>query len=506
MKRCYGYVRVSTVKQGEGVSLDAQKEAISDFARRNGFDIIEWFKETETAAKRGRPRFNAMLAALRRGKADAVIFHKIDRSARNFTDWGKVGDLIDAGIDVRFAHEDMDMRSRGGRLTADIQAVIAADYIRNLKDEIRKGINGRLKQGLYPWPAPIGYLNNGGGKPKTLDPKTAQLIREAFELYATGEHSFNSLLLEMRKRGLSGRQNVKLSMRGLETIINNPFYCGIIRIRSTGETFDGVHEPIIPVSLFEHVQQLKSDKCGKKVTRHNHIFQGLFRCGLCTGPMVPELQKGHVYYRCKRRECVTTSVREEIIEEQIRKLFEQIRLEENAIHRTMEQVDAWVNQRASGFVDPKNSILLAEAESKMERLTDALIDRLIDQETYSKRKTKIQFEITKLKQERAKASDLRQKAVKIREVAELAKSLGNAYDLANRTQKRQLVKIGSSNRHVIEKDVYLAPSNWVKRIEDMVLTFGGEPHGGDGRTAETDKLSNDFTKILLDVESLNTNT
>lgn len=35
------------------------------------------------------------------------------------------------------------------QLTADIQAVIAADYIRNLREETIKGINGRLKQGLY---------------------------------------------------------------------------------------------------------------------------------------------------------------------------------------------------------------------------------------------------------------------------------------------------------------------------------------------------------------------
>ena len=43
MKHCYGYVRVSTAKQGEGVSLVAQREAIEHFAARNGITIIEWF-------------------------------------------------------------------------------------------------------------------------------------------------------------------------------------------------------------------------------------------------------------------------------------------------------------------------------------------------------------------------------------------------------------------------------------------------------------------------------
>lgn len=111
MKTCYGYVRVSTLKQGEGVSLEAQKEVISTFAAAHDFSVTEWFEEKETAAKRGRPRFNSMVSSLRKRKVDGVIFHKVDRSSRNFADWAKIGDLIDAGVDVRFAHEDMDMRS-----------------------------------------------------------------------------------------------------------------------------------------------------------------------------------------------------------------------------------------------------------------------------------------------------------------------------------------------------------------------------------------------------------
>ncbi|MBL0001831.1 MAG: recombinase family protein [Sphingomonadales bacterium] len=53
MKRCFGYVRVSTVKQGDGVSLEAQREAILAFASRNNIEITQWFEEKETAAKRG---------------------------------------------------------------------------------------------------------------------------------------------------------------------------------------------------------------------------------------------------------------------------------------------------------------------------------------------------------------------------------------------------------------------------------------------------------------------
>ncbi len=40
--------------------------------------------------------------------------------------------------------------------SADIQGVVAADYVRNLREETKKGLYGRLKQGIYPLGAPIG--------------------------------------------------------------------------------------------------------------------------------------------------------------------------------------------------------------------------------------------------------------------------------------------------------------------------------------------------------------
>ena len=157
MNQYLAYVRVSTARQGErGVSLQEQRDAILRYAERNRLEISRWFEERETAAKRGRPVFNEMLYLLRKGKAQGVLIHKIDRSARNMKDWAELGELIDRGTEIHFVNESLDLASRGGRLSADIQAVVAADYIRNLREESRKGFYGRIKQGLFPLPAPMG--------------------------------------------------------------------------------------------------------------------------------------------------------------------------------------------------------------------------------------------------------------------------------------------------------------------------------------------------------------
>ena len=475
MKRCFGYVRVSTAKQGEGVSLDAQKEAITAFADGNGITIVSWFEEKETAAKKGRPIFNGMIRQLKSGKADGLVVHKIDRSARNFADWAKIGDLSDVGIDVHFASESLDFRSRGGRLSADIQAVIAADYIRNLREETIKGITGRLKQGLYPFKAPIGYLDNGGGKAKTIDPVRGPLVKLLFELYATGEHSIWSLVYEMERRGLRTHSELPLSKTGIEKVLNNPFYTGIIRIKRTGQIFDGVHEALIPVTLYEKVQHIKSGKSGKKVTKHNHLYRGLFRCGLCQSAMVPEKQKTYIYYRCQTRTCLTKTIREEKLEAAIRDLLTTHRIPDLDLDALDCELRNWLDERETLKPKDMSTLQLAKIEDRLDCLSDKLIDRIIDDETYQAKKQKLLMERKTIEDQSAKHTNKEEILHNVQKFLERMKSLCFTYEMATNPEKREIVKITTSNRIVTERNIYLEPRNWLLAVDNIATVLCGAP-------------------------------
>ncbi len=475
MKQCFAYTRVSTVKQGEGVSLQEQKDAILAYAERNDLAVIAWFEEKETAAKSGRPVFNAMLRQLRKGEAEGLIMHKIDRSARNLKDWSIVSELPDEGIAVYIATESVDFTTRGGRLTGDMLAVIAADYIRNLREEVKKGIRGRLKQGLYPGYAPLGYVDNGGGVPKSPCPTRAPLIREAYELYATGDYSIRSLREEMNRRGLRNRNGEPVSRRCIERILNNPFYAGIIAVKKTGETYQGIHEPIVPIPLYRQVQELKAGKSGPKRTKHRYLFRRLFRCGLCKRLMTPSLQKGRVYYRCHTSKCPTKTVREDVLEETIVSELKQYEISERCAQQLKRKGQEKFNEITADTKRKSLQLRLETLNQQMDRITELLIAGTLDEPTYLTKKRDIYLTRTELEKALTDLPDPQTIAKKQGQYFELMKNLAGLYETLETEEKRLFVENTFSNRTVVGKQPYFKPYSWVQsKSYSMPVPFGGE--------------------------------
>lgn len=484
MKTFFGYIRVSTAKQGEqGVSLQEQRDAIERYAQRNGLQIREWFEERETAAKRGRAVFARMLALLKQGRANGIIVHKIDRSARNLKDWADLGDLIDRGVEVHFANESLDLNTRGGRLSADIQAVVAADYIRNLREETKKGFYGRIKQGLYPLPAPLGYLDKGKGKAKEPDLVNGPLVRKAFELYGTGRHNLESLRAEMDRLGLRSRFGGRsLSRTGLATALHNPFYIGLIRLRRTSETFPGVHQPLISKSLFDRVQAILSGKVNTRSIKHQYLFRRLLTCRPCGRSLIGEAQKGHIYYRCHTPTCLTKCVREELVERTFLQQFSACRLSEKDRAYLCEKIEdlklSWGEQRGPHIA--AITLNLGQINTRLRRLTDAFIDGTLDKDLFEDRKTALLMERKVLEE---KLQELRSTTHsvpdRIADFLELAGSLYSSYESALRDEKRDLLKVATSNRWVDGKNVDVMLELPFQEVANRANFSYGAPARGD---------------------------
>jgi site-specific DNA recombinase len=485
MKTYVGYVRVSTAKQGErGVSLQEQRDAITRYAERQNLQISRWFEERETAAKRGRPIFNEMLRVLRRGKVHGIVIHKIDRSARNMKDWAELGELIDDGIELHFVNESLDLASRGGRLSADIQAVVAADFIRNLREETKKGFYGRIKQGFYPLPAPLGYKDMGKAKAKEIDPVCGPLVHRAFELYSTAAWNLHQLKDELNRLGLRSRFGGPVSVNGLSTMLNNPFYIGLIRLSSTSELFPGVHEPLITKSLFDRVRLVLRGKVSARTQTHDFQFRRLLRCIDCEYALIGELQKGYVYYRCHTKACPTTNIREEAIDSAFSSKFAPLSFDEEERSILAQKLIEMKDDLKSQWEAATNvtRLQLGQIKSRLDRLTDAYIDRLIDRDVFEARKASILMEEKSLQE---KISQPKQAVlVRLTQFLELA---GDAYLLYKTTladEKRDLVRIATSNRVVNEKNVVITLKPAFQEVANRYNSSIGSPSQDRHRTLD----------------------
>jgi DNA invertase Pin-like site-specific DNA recombinase len=486
----YGYIRVSTARQGDrGVSLQEQREAIERFAVRNGLTISRWFEERETAAKSGRPVWNEMLRLLRRRSAEGIVIHKIDRSARNLRDWADLQELMDRGlIQLYFANEALDLTTRGGRLSADIQAVVAADYIRNLREEALKGINGRLKQGILPLPAPVGYLDCGAGKPKAIDPVKGSLVRRLFELYATGRYNLHTLKEEARKMGLQNRRGGVVSINGLSTVLRNPFYIGLIRIRRREEIYEGAHDPLIAKSLFDRVQRVLDGKLAARPEKHDFLFRRTLRCKGCGYALIGETQKGFTYYRCHTRACPTTSVREETAEGKLNPLLQALQLlpEERAYlqEKIATLKDTWQEETATRR--KALELQLGQLASRRSRLADALVDGLLDRDLFEERKAALLAEKKTLEERLATLDE--NGSTGAQKLAEFLERLDSAYSLyqsGTPDEKRELVASFTSNWVAEGKDVDFTPPPEVQLVAERARNQFGGPYRDMSRTWNT---------------------
>ena len=490
----FAYARVSTPRQGEkGVSLTEQREAIERYAKIHGLEIARWFEERESASHQGRPAFAEMLRLLKRRMVQGVIIHKIDRSARNLEDWADMGQLVDVGVEVHFATENLDLRTVAGRLSADIQAVVAAHYSRNLREEVKKGLYGRLKQGFYPFTAPIGYLDQGSAKLKSPDPKSAHLIRLAFQLYRTGEYSLPQLAQELYRRGLRNRTGTRVTVNGIATILRNPFYVGLMRIRKTGNTYPGNHEPLVSVDIFRDVQEVLEGKRVNRINRRLLVFSRLVRCRTCGYSLIGEIRKGHIYYRCHNRPfknpavCPPTSVREESLEAAVLNAFAAIELTDNDVML----VDAHLKAKRAALTQDATALAqsfrlqLDQIETRLARLTDLLVDGTVQKELFSEKQNALLLERARARETLAEAQfSMDRNLESVEKIVELAKRPSMLYKSASLEKKRELVKTILSDVKVSGKNVEITLSVPFRIIADRQNITSGGPQRGACRTWE----------------------
>ena len=441
------YARVSSKEQEkEGYSIPAQLRLLKEYAHKNALRIVREFVDVETAKQAGRANFGEMIRFLQRNAAVKIILvEKTDRLYRNFKDYVTIDDL---DLEIHLVREgevlSKDSKSHQ-KFIHGIKVLLAKNYIDNLSEEVKKGQVEKAKQGEWPSIAPVGYMNNKETHRIEVDPEKAPFIRQLFEWYASGDCSLEMLSKKAKESGLFSRNSVSINKAGIHRILNNPIYYGEFTWK--GQTYQGVHEPIISSHLFQQVQKVFEQANHPKETKRNLPFAGFLKCGNCGCSMTPEFHKGkYVYYRCTKYkgECDNVYVREEKLAELLGEAVLRVRIDEDTVEWIRQALEESHTDKVAFHWQAIDS--LQTRHNKLQGMIDrAYEDKLageISAEFWERKSAKWNDEMSRIQAEierHQKASmDYVQTGVQILELA------NKAYDLylaQNNHERRKLLNV-----------------------------------------------------------------
>jgi site-specific DNA recombinase len=127
--RVVGYIRVSTDEQAsQGVSLEAQRAKLADYAKLYGHDLLEVVVDEGLSGKRlDRPGLQQALAMLKARKVEGVLVAKLDRLTRSVR---HLGELIETYFSnghgaLLSVSEQIDTSSAAGRFMVNVLGSVA---------------------------------------------------------------------------------------------------------------------------------------------------------------------------------------------------------------------------------------------------------------------------------------------------------------------------------------------------------------------------------------------
>ena len=471
------YARKSTdVEDKQVLSIEAQLTELRDYAERENIEISAEYVEKQSAKIPGRPIFNEMLDEIEKFGGSILAWHP-DRLARNSVDGGRVIYLLDTGklASLKFPTFWCDSTSQG-KFMLNMAFGQSKYYVDSLSENTKRGLRQKIRRGEYPSLAPVGYINDSRTKTVIVDKKTAPIIRQAFELYAKGDQTMQSIGEYFERNHLVAKNGKRIHISRATFILSNPFYYGHFRYNS--EIYEGKYEPIVAKKLWDQVQEVMKRKSRPRHKQKNEpqAYCGLLSCASCGMQVTGEYrvktqingtQHFYTYYHCtkksKTQKCPEPCIRQEPLDAQISSLLQKVSLPQDwadYLNMRLEKDKVESAQSVSALVS-ENEKRIRTITEKLQRLLDGYLDQDVEKEVYRAEKAKLLSEKKSLEEEISR-SRMKQKHW-LEPMEKWIKDAGNMEKIAldsNLFAKKVAAKeIFGSNLLLAEKTVRVAESD-----------------------------------------------
>jgi site-specific DNA recombinase len=308
------YTRVSSEEQArEGVSLDAQLAECRRYAAQHGWMLGEEFQDILSGKRDDRPRYQALLAAVRRRRIEGhevvVIVLRLDRLGRRILERVRCREELKAlGVPVHTVREGGEVSD----LVANILASVAEEESRALGERVAGAKRHIAANGWHiPGRAPWGYRlrpatpeERQQGSPTSVlepDPATAPWVREAFARAAAGQtlHAVHRWIAGLPCPARGGRE---LRFQAVRKILASPVYVARLPHRDADVLAQpqGKWPALVDDTTWRRVrEQVASHQRLPRQASQRYLLTGLLRCPTCGARMSGHVSTGHPpRYRC----------------------------------------------------------------------------------------------------------------------------------------------------------------------------------------------------------------
>lgn len=414
------YIRKSSEgDERQALSPENQRKVIEQITERyeiKNKQIIEVFEEAHSAKKPGeRPLFNKLVKGVENGVFDGILTWQPSRISRNPVDAGSIVNLMDKKLlkiiitaeklyenaipmdkfwfgfqcmQAKLENDDRGISSRGGMLT-------------------------KAKKGWMPSAAPLGYKNTPllkkDYKEMVVDKERFPLVQRLFTEIIGGKQAIEVYREACKEWKLTSQRGTILSQSAFYNLLTKPFYYGEFEWpKGSSDWYKGKHKAMITREEFDMVQ-VALGKRGRPIARsHTFDLTGLFRCSECgcaiTASQKIKHYKGtgrtvtYTYYHCtkknKNKRCNSKPLTEADMMAQINKVLAKVRPDQEFIAWAKKWLSA-MHLNESAFQEEtlkSQQKALLSLENKLNKLLDALLKEVIDDESYKSKKIKLEAE------------------------------------------------------------------------------------------------------------------
>jgi len=298
------YIRVSTQEQKlHGISLDAQREKLKEYAEKHGFIIIDWYEDEGVSGRKlikRRPALQRMLNDAKAGKFDRIIFIKLDRFFRSVAEYHECMKYIDPVIWTA-TEEKYDLSTANGRAFVNMKLTIAEleadqtgeriDLVNEYKVKTGQALTGAHNQGIA-----FTVTNIDGVKRVVRDPNTEDMVLDYVSHFLTHQNKRQAFIY------VKNKYNADITYDTMGRVLTDTKMYG--HYRGNDKYCVGYYDK----DTYDKIQTILNKNIKTTPTNRIYLFTGLIPCPVCNRLMTGKYSGGkktskstsgkiHVYYK-----------------------------------------------------------------------------------------------------------------------------------------------------------------------------------------------------------------